>query len=50
MGRVNLVDKSRGITFDDIYLDDYDRCLAVVDTILSLWDLENGKNEMRRLM
>ena len=47
---VNLVDKSRGITLDDIYFDDYDRCLAVVETIHSLWDLENGKNEMRRLI
>ena len=47
---VNLVNKSRRICFDDIYLNDNDRCLAVVETILSLWDLENGKNEMRQLI
>ena len=44
----NLVNSSQKITFEDIYLDDNERCLKVVDKILSMWDLENGKNEMRQ--
>ena len=49
-GGINLADKTEKISFNDIYLDDYHRCLAVVVLILSIWDLENGKNEMRRSM
>ena len=47
---VNLINKSQRISFNDIYLGNYEQCLEVVETILSLWDLENEKNEMRRLM
>ena len=45
---INLCNNPCKITFDDIYHDNYERCLAVVETILNMWDLENGKNEMRR--
>ena len=44
---VNLINKSQRLSFNDIYLDNYEQ---VVETILSLWDFENGKNVMRRLM
>ena len=44
----NLANRSQKVTFDDIYLDDNERCLKVVEIILTLWDLENGKNEMRK--
>ena len=43
----NLVHSSEKLAFDDIYLDDYERCAKVVQRILSTWDLENGRNEMR---
>ena len=39
-----MIDK---LTFDDIYASDVDKNLHVVKTILSVWDLENGRNEMR---
>ena len=45
---INLINSSPKVTYDDIYHDDYERCLVVVETVLRLWDLENGKNEMRR--
>ena len=45
--RTNLVNSTERVSFCDIYLDDYERCLKVVQTIISMWDLENGKNEMR---
>ena len=47
-GVANLINSTEVVTYGDIYLDDYERCLVVVETILKLWDLENGKNEMRR--
>ncbi len=44
---INLLKSDQKIVFDDIYSDDTEKCLAVVKIILSMWDLENGKNEMR---
>ena len=46
--QINLVNDSEKVTFDDIYHDDYNRCHKVVRTVLQMWDLENGKNEMRK--
>ena len=45
---VNFCNDKCKINFDDIYSDNYERCLEVVESILRMWDLENGKNEMRR--
>ena len=44
--QINLVNSGSKVRFSDIYHDDYDLCLKVVGTILTMWDLENGKNEM----
>ena len=32
----------------DMYSDDTEECLKVINAILSMWDLENGRNEMRQ--
>ena len=45
--RTNLCESIDKIDFNDIYSNDTEKCLAVVKIVLSLWDLENGKNEMR---
>ena len=44
---INLFASDEKINYADIYSHDIDMCLAVIDIILSIWDLENGKNEMR---
>ena len=44
---INLCNSQTKLNFDDIYSEDTVKCLKVVETILSLWDLENGRNEMR---
>ena len=44
---INVANSREKIMFGDIYLDDYERCLKVVERVLLMWDLENGKNEMR---
>ena len=44
---INLRNNDQKIAFNDIYCDDTDRCLAVVNVILTIWDLDNGKNDMR---
>ena len=43
----NFCDNSEKINYDDIYSCDKSKCLKVLYVILSMWDLENGKNEMR---
>ena len=45
----NLYNSANKITYDDIYSDDEVKCFAVVDRILSVWDLGNGKNNMRQV-
>ena len=35
------------LNYDDIYSGDVDKCYNVVKVVVSMWDLENGKNEMR---
>ena len=44
---VNVHTSGQKINYDDIYSDDTDKCWAIVSIILSMWDLENGRNEMR---
>ena len=46
--KINFVNSACKVSFGDIYLDDYERCLVVVEAILRMWDLDSGKNEMRR--
>ena len=46
---INMSSNSQRVPFTDIYHDEYDRCLNVVKVILSMWDLENGKNEMKAM-
>ena len=45
--RTNLCDKEEKISFGDIFSDDDEKIDSVIRVILSVWDLENGKNEMR---
>ena len=45
----NLCNSANKKTYDDIYSEDEAKCFAVVDRILSMWDLENGKNNMRQV-
>ena len=44
---INLRNDDKKLSFGDIYSEDYDKCLSVVTVILSMWDLDNGKNDMR---
>ena len=46
---VNRYHNDEKLTFCDIYSDDMDKCLVVVNTILSVWDLANGKNDIRNM-
>ena len=43
---VNHCDDQHKISFDDIYHDDMERVKPVIDSILTMWDLKNGKNKM----
>ena len=46
----NLHKNNSKIDYSEIFSDDTSKCLQIVKLILSLWDLENGKNEMRRIV
>ena len=39
--------KSLGYFSEGVYSNEYQKCLRVVEQIISMWDLANGKNEMR---
>ena len=43
----NLSKSTEKVDFQDIYSDDRCKSLKVVEKVLSLWDLGNGKNAMR---
>ena len=45
--RTNLCDNDGKISFSDIFSDDDEKVDSVIRVILSVWDFENGKNEMR---
>ena len=45
---INLKGAGYRINFDDIYTDDAEKCQIVLGQIIGMWDLINGKNEMRR--
>ena len=47
---INRFRDNKKIIYSDILSNDTEKCYAVVQVILSVWDLENGKNEMRRTM
>ena len=44
---INLLNSQDKVEFTDIYSDNYEMCHKVVKQIVSMWDLANGKNEMR---
>ena len=44
---VNLFHSTDKIKYGDIYSNDTAECFAVVERIISMWDLENGRNKMR---
>ena len=46
---INLKESHEKIIFDDIYTGDADKCQAVLAKIIGIWDLANGKNEMRKV-
>ena len=45
--RINQSESDDEVVFNNIYSDDYEKCLEVVKRIVSMWDLANGRNEMR---
>ena len=45
---VNRYCSNEKIVYSDIFSDDKEKCLNVVDSILSVWDLNNGKNDIRK--
>ena len=46
---INLRGTIHRVAYDDIYSEDNDKVMKVVEVILSMWDLANGKNQMREL-
>ena len=44
---VNLYDSCDKINFDDIYGEDRAKSLIIIERVLLMWDLGNGKNSMR---
>ena len=44
---VNWYDDHQKVSFDEIYSDEIDCVMPVVNSILTLWDLRNGKNKIR---
>ena len=47
---INRRTSAEKINFDDIYSDDIDKVRNVVRCILSMWDLERGKNVIRTVI
>ena len=45
---INMCNSSEKMDYNDIYSSDIGKCFKVVQMILNLWDLENGKNEIRQ--
>ena len=45
---INLYESDKRIEYSDIYSNDNEKCHGVVSVIMSMWDLESGKNEMRQ--
>ena len=43
----NLYAVDEKLNFDDIYSDDHAKSLVVVERVLLMWDLGNGKNAMK---
>ena len=47
LSQSNLCNSTSKIDYDDIYSEDENKCQNVVQVVMSMWDLENGKNVMR---
>ena len=47
---VNLFKGDLKVCFDDIYSDNIEKCLMIVENILLVWDLSNGKNAIRDII
>ena len=43
----NFYNSDKKIDYDKVFSDDDKLCMEVVETIILMWDLENGKNQMR---
>ena len=46
---INLRSSVNKVTYDDLYSLDIDKIMKIVEVIMSMWDLANGKNQMREL-
>ena len=46
---INRFNSSEKVIFDDIYSNDHNLGRQIVSIVMSMWDLESGKNEMRTL-
>ena len=44
---INMYGKQGAIEFDCIYSENHEECGTIVDNIVKMWDIENGKNTMR---
>ena len=44
---INLCNSSESVDFEFIYSNETAKCMKVVERILMMWDLVNGKNVMR---
>ena len=44
---VNRYDSDMKIKYDDIFSSDRSKCVEVLKVIISVWDLESGRNEIR---
>ena len=44
---INLYNTSENVDFNLIYSNDMVECMKIVEKILIMWDLANGKNTMR---
>ena len=45
---VNRYCNDEKVVFADIFSGDVEKCLFVVGSILDIWDLKNGRNEIRQ--
>ena len=44
---INKYDESVKVNFDDIYSDEHEIAGPVIEVVLSMWDLANGRNKMK---
>ena len=46
---INWRSNTEKIRYEDIHCSDTEKVMAVIHVILSMWDLERGKNEIRKV-